>query len=142
MEEAPLENSGLMVVNCGNGRSSCERATFAEASTPLFTYAVERIVHQIVQLRAQRHVLRIELVDVHAALRAVRQLQPARADVGHFQQHWPGSSRCTLKFHCIVQGVTVSCSGAWRFAPACVSSPCDAPGGGRKPCGYGLLSRL
>ncbi len=53
-----------------------------------------------------------------------------------------GSSRCTFTLNWIVHGDGVSCSGACRFAPACVSRPCDEPGEGVKPFGYGFCSRL
>ncbi len=75
-------------------------------------------------------------------LPSARQLQPAIPDIGDVEQNR------TRQF---ALDVEVPLHRPWRdgvlqhgvdVAPACVRRPAEVPGGGWKPCGYGLRSRL
>ncbi len=52
--------------------------------------AVERIVHQLIQRRAERQVLRIELVEAEAPFAVGVQVVPLRADIGELEGALPG----------------------------------------------------
>ncbi len=56
-----------MSVNCGYGRSSCPRGDGRLRQHAVVDDAVEGVRHLLIELRSERHVLRIELIQAEAA---------------------------------------------------------------------------